>query len=114
MNANTTSGSRWEPAAAAVPPPAAPVPPPPPPPAPAARPRGFTGPVVAGALGLAVLTGLGGFALGLAAGDDTTSQVRQDSGQLPDQQGQFPGGRQGRGDGQSGTLPDDGSTGQGT
>ncbi|HEX7306519.1 hypothetical protein [Lentzea sp.] len=113
MNANTTSGSRWEPAAAAVPPPAAPVPPPPP--APAARARGFTGPVVAGALGLAVLTGLGGFALGLAAGDDTTSQVRQDSGQLPDQQqGQFPGGRQGRGEGQSGTLPDDGATGQGT
>ncbi|MFD9706172.1 hypothetical protein [Lentzea sp. NPDC059081] len=119
MNADltTASGSRWEPAAPPVPPP--PVGPPSverppvaPPPAPAVRSRGITGPIVAGALGLAVLTGLGGFALGLAVGGNGTSQVRQDSpeqGQLPGD-GQFPG----DGGGRFGTAPDDGSNGQGT
>ncbi|MFJ5986714.1 hypothetical protein [Lentzea sp. NPDC092896] len=118
VDPNTPSGSRWEPGAATatVPPPAQPVP--------AGRtPRRLTGPVVAGALGLAVLTGAGGFALGHAVAGDGASEVRQDSGRLPGE-GQLPGGRQlpgeGRGDGRFGTPPDGtqgdlpGQDGQGT
>jgi len=122
VDPNTASGSRWEPGAAT-----ATVPPPPqapPQPVPAGRaPRRLTGPVVAGALGLAVLTGAGGFALGYAVAGDGTNEVRQDSGQVPGE-GQFPGGRQfpgeGRGDGRFGTPPDGtqgeqpGQDGQGT
>ncbi|MFD5830911.1 hypothetical protein [Lentzea sp. NPDC060358] len=102
VETSTTSGSRWEPGSGAVRPPA-------PPAAPVVRGRWLTGPVVAGALGLAVLTGLGGFALGLAVGGDGTSQVRQDPGQVSGQDG-VPDGRRDRGDGSLGTAPD----GQGT
>ena len=116
VDPNTSSGSRWEPGAAtATVPPQAPAQP-----VPAGRaPRRLTGAVVAGALGLAVLTGAGGFALGYAVAGDGTNEVRQDSGQVPGE-GQFPGGRQGRGDGRFGTPPDGtqgelpGQNGQGT
>ncbi|MDT7781820.1 MAG: hypothetical protein QOF58_239 [Pseudonocardiales bacterium] len=107
---NTPSGSRWEPGtstATAEPPPA---------PVQEAKPaRRLTGPIIAGALGLAVLTGAGGFALGYVVSDNGANQVRQDD-QQPGQ-GQFPGGRQGRGDGRFGTPPgeqDGQSSGQGT
>ncbi|MET9631135.1 hypothetical protein ABZX92_27090 [Lentzea sp. NPDC006480] len=110
---NSPSGSRWEPGPATTTatstgtaePPVQEVKPA----------RRITGPIIAGALGLAVLTGAGGFALGHAVSDTGTNQVRQDD-QQPGQ-GQFPGGRQGRGDGRFGTPPgeqDDQQPGQGT
>ena len=108
---NTSSGSRWEPSTVTAGPPPAPVQ--------EVKPaRRLTGPIVAGALGLAVLTGAGGFALGYAVSDHGVNQnsgVSQDKGQ-----GQFPGGRQRRGGGRLGTPPngqdsqDGQSNGQGT
>ena len=111
---NTASGSRWEPNTVTAQPA---------PPVQEVRPaRRLTGPIVAGALGLAVLTGAGGFALGYAVSDHGANQdngVSQDRGQVPGQ-GQFPGGRQRRGQGRLGTPPngqdsqDGQSNGQGT
>ncbi|KJK34388.1 hypothetical protein UK23_43665 [Lentzea aerocolonigenes] len=104
----TPSGSRWEPGTTTT------AEPPPAPPVQHVKPaRRLTGPIIAGALGLAVLTGAGGFALGYAVSDNGANQVRQDD-QRP---GRFPGGRQGRGDGRFGTPPgeqDGQSNGQGT
>jgi hypothetical protein len=106
---NTSSGSRWEPnTVTAGPPPPVPVQPVP---VQEVKPaRRLTGPILAGALGLAVLTGAGGFALGYAVSDHGVSQ---DKAQVPGQ-GQFPGGRQRRGQGRLGTPPNgqDGQNGQ--